>query len=397
MSAVAAHARQAVWASILRANGGLRVHGALPAGGCVVVANHGSHADAPSIVAALPALSRPRVAAAADYWFDSKPRAWFCRAAVGGFPVCRTGGGYADLAAQLPTLAAGHAVVVFPAGSRRSVDGHFHQGAFRLARSAGVPVVPVQLSGSAELLGSSRLPRRGTVTVTIGSPLTVDDPAQSALDVRDLLALPPTRPETPQVVQPQPRPGLRERVASVAASRGGLALTAGWAAAEAISWPVITELLIAALVLSGPVRPLRRGLTLAVTGAIGSAVGGLATLLLVRHGVVPPAPLTSAPMLEHARAEFARRGAAGLWSQPLSGVPYKVYARAAASSGVSAWRWVWLSALVRATRMIAVAVLAAAVQRVTRRWAHLYSRALAAGLLTFVLGLCLITSAWSRS
>jgi hypothetical protein len=46
-------------------------------------------------------------------------------------------------------------------------------------------------------------------------------------------------------------------------------------------------------------------------------------------------------------------------------------------------------------RLVLVAILAAAVQRATRRWQHLYTKALAAGLLTFVVGLCLVVTAWS--
>jgi 1-acyl-sn-glycerol-3-phosphate acyltransferase/membrane protein YqaA with SNARE-associated domain len=384
----AAAARRLAWSTVFRLNGGFEVRGALPPGGCVVVANHGSHADAPSLIAALSARHRPAVAAAADYWFSSPGKAWFCRTFVAGFPVRRSGGGYADLAAHTTDLRAGRAVVVFPAGSRRSPDGRFHKGAFRLAQAAAVPVVPVMLDGSAGLIAASGLPRRGKVVVTIGEPLTVDDPAQSAVRVHDLLTQPVSLP------QESIRVGLRERVAAFAGSRLALVLAAAWAFAEAISWPVITELLIAALVLSGPRHPVRRGVGLAVMAAVGSACGGVITMLLVRHGFVPPAPLTPPAMLVHARSALGR-GTSGLWTQPLSGVPYKVYAHAAAQTPISVPSWFVASLEVRSVRMTAVALLAALVERFTRRWRHLYSAALAAGLLTFIIMLCVIVSAWS--
>jgi 1-acyl-sn-glycerol-3-phosphate acyltransferase len=181
VSAPAAALRHHLWRLVLRLCGGLEVRGALPSGGCVVVANHGSHADAPSILAALDPAHQPTVAAAADYWFDRPVKRWLCRTLVAGFPVCRTGGGYADLAAQQRALAAGRAVVIFPAGSRRTPHDRFHQGAFRLAQHSNVPVVPVRITGTAELLPpGGRRPHRAAIRVNIDEPITVDDPAGAA-------------------------------------------------------------------------------------------------------------------------------------------------------------------------------------------------------------------------
>jgi hypothetical protein len=184
-------------------------------------------------------------------------------------------------------------------------------------------------------------------------------------------------------------------VARCATSWHAPVVVAGWAAAEAISWPVLTELLIAALLLAGPVRPLRTGLRLAAAGAFGSALGGVACLLLARHGVALPQPLTAPRMRDAAAAQLSAHGPAGLWSQPLSGVPYKVYCAQAARLPITAWSWLAQSLVVRAARMIAVAAVAVAVARLTRRWARLYTAAMAAGVATFVVGLCLVCSAWT--
>jgi 1-acyl-sn-glycerol-3-phosphate acyltransferase len=171
-------ARALLWRTVLTLTGGLRVRGAasLPAGPCVIVANHSSHADTAALIAALPARRCPAVAAAADYWFRGGPRSRICRALCGAFPVRRDGGGSADLAAAARLLAAGRDVIVYPEGtrSRDGTIGDFHRGAARLAAAAGVPLVPAGITGTRALLpagGSGARFRRATVTVSFGAPL----------------------------------------------------------------------------------------------------------------------------------------------------------------------------------------------------------------------------------
>src|SRR5262245_62649665 len=66
-------------------------------------------------------------------------------------------------------LQAGEAVMIFPEGGR-SQDGRlgrFRPGAFRLACSLGVPVLPVTITGGHEAWPPDRtLPRRGRITIT---------------------------------------------------------------------------------------------------------------------------------------------------------------------------------------------------------------------------------------
>lgn len=184
-AALAARGRRALWRGVFGLTGGLRVRGAvaLQAGPCVVVANHRSHADTAALIAALPARRRPAVAAAADYWFRGGVRPAICRLLCAAFPVRRSGGGSADLAAAARLLASGRDVIVFPEGSR-SRDGRtaeFHRGAARLAASAGVPLVPVGISGTGTLLpprASGRRRRRATVVVRIGAPVCVMELAE---------------------------------------------------------------------------------------------------------------------------------------------------------------------------------------------------------------------------
>jgi 1-acyl-sn-glycerol-3-phosphate acyltransferase len=72
-------------------------------------------------------------------------------------------------------IAGGTSVVIFPEGTR-SPDGQlqpFKAGAMVLAIKAGVPVVPVGISGTFEILPKNRLLARksGEVTVRIGAPI----------------------------------------------------------------------------------------------------------------------------------------------------------------------------------------------------------------------------------
>ena len=68
---VACGLRRRLWRLAVAVTGGMTVTGRWRvSGGCVVVANHSSHADTAVLLAALPATARPVFAAAADYWFD---------------------------------------------------------------------------------------------------------------------------------------------------------------------------------------------------------------------------------------------------------------------------------------------------------------------------------------
>ena len=79
----------------------------------------------------------------------------------------------------------GAVVVMFPEGTR-SPDGRllpFKKGAFVLALQTGVPVVPVGVSGSRNIMtkGSWRI-RPGTIVVRVGPPIPVEGRGEGARD-----------------------------------------------------------------------------------------------------------------------------------------------------------------------------------------------------------------------
>jgi 1-acyl-sn-glycerol-3-phosphate acyltransferase len=179
MTRISSALRHWLWRMVCAVSGGLTVTGRrrVP-GGCIVVANHSSHADTPVLLAALPSTARPVFGAAADYWFDVPVRRFVATSLIGVLPVRRSGdGAYAALlAAARPALAAGRTVVIYPEGTR-STDGsvgEFRSGAVRLARECCVPIVPVAVLGTAEVLPKGGRFSRAPMQVRIGEPVDPD-------------------------------------------------------------------------------------------------------------------------------------------------------------------------------------------------------------------------------
>jgi 1-acyl-sn-glycerol-3-phosphate acyltransferase len=168
--------RHWMWRVVSAFSGGLTVTGKWRVkGGCIVVANHSSHADTAVLLAALPPKAKPVFGAAADYWFDVPVRRFIATSLAGVLPVRRSGdGSYAALlAAGRPALRAGRTVVIYPEGTR-STDGtvgEFRSGALRLARECGVPIVPVAVLGTADVLPKGGRFSPAPMQVRIGEPI----------------------------------------------------------------------------------------------------------------------------------------------------------------------------------------------------------------------------------
>jgi 1-acyl-sn-glycerol-3-phosphate acyltransferase len=146
-------------------------------GPVVFVANHSSHLDTALLLTTLPPSWQRRVTvgAAADYFFDAWWRAVGSALVFGTFPIERHGVGLSGTPETL--ISEGWSVVMFPEGTR-SPDGwtrRFRPGAAALARSHGIPVVPVALVGSYAAMPKGRGwpgPGRPPVHVRYGRPLS---------------------------------------------------------------------------------------------------------------------------------------------------------------------------------------------------------------------------------
>jgi 1-acyl-sn-glycerol-3-phosphate acyltransferase len=94
---------------------------------------------------------------------------------LGAVPVDRDGGDRAALRVTEAALDGGEPVVVFPEGTRREGAelGTLFSGAAYLALKKGVPIVPVGIGGSEQVIDKrGRIPRFSRVCVVVGEPIT---------------------------------------------------------------------------------------------------------------------------------------------------------------------------------------------------------------------------------
>jgi len=169
----------------------LRVRGLehVPAGQCVVVANHASYLDGVVMTAALP----PRFGFVIKREMNAVPVAGLLLRRIGSEFVERFDRhkGGTDARRVLRTAANGHSLVFFPEGTFTEEVGlgKFHTGAFAIAARAGCPVVPAVILGTRRNMPSTRLfPRPGAIEVRHGAPIVAaaarpgEDPALALRD-----------------------------------------------------------------------------------------------------------------------------------------------------------------------------------------------------------------------
>ena len=149
-----------------------------PHGPFVLAANHCSHLDALSLVAALRPRHRERAfpIAAGDVFFQTAPSSIFSAIVLNALPMWRKNCGphaLADLRRKLETEKCVY--IIFPEGSR-SRDGamqRFKPGIGMLVAETAVPIVPCFIDGTfAALPPQRKIPRPAPVRIAIGQPLT---------------------------------------------------------------------------------------------------------------------------------------------------------------------------------------------------------------------------------
>jgi 1-acyl-sn-glycerol-3-phosphate acyltransferase len=152
----------------------------VPRTGAVILAsNHVSFAD--SLVIPIVAPRKVVFLAKSDYFTGTglkgtASRLWF--EGMGMLPVDRddSKAALASLDTALQVLGRGEAFGIYPEGTR-SRDGRLYRGrtgVAHLALTAGVPVVPVGLTGTEKLQPvGARLPKVVPVTIAFGEPIQV--------------------------------------------------------------------------------------------------------------------------------------------------------------------------------------------------------------------------------
>ena len=192
--------------------------------------------------------------------------------------------------------------MIYPEGTR-STDGtvgEFHSGAVRLARDCGVPIVPVAVLGTRDVL-----PKHGRLRSRADGGPDRDAPA------RPTRSTPPSCAPTCSPCSAGARRGVGlaavARVARLVSGPRGLLVAFCWGFAEALSWPVMAEMTLVFLAAAVPGRVPR----LAASIVAGSLAGVLGNAWLAGRGVRLPAPLTTERMQAAARADLAG-GATGI-------------------------------------------------------------------------------------
>jgi 1-acyl-sn-glycerol-3-phosphate acyltransferase len=159
-------------------------------GGAIIAGNHLSVTDEFFLATVLP--RQIAFWAKAEYFTGGGLWGSLTRTFVTGVGAIRVerGGGRAALTAfdaAVPVLRAGELVAVFPEGTR-SPDGRLYRGrtgAIRLARDAGVPIIPVGITGTDKVLPvGTHVPRLSHVTLRFGKPIEVAARIDRPADIR---------------------------------------------------------------------------------------------------------------------------------------------------------------------------------------------------------------------
>ena len=142
------------------------------AGGFVLAANHSSNFDPwPLGIPLFPRRFLRFMAKSELFWFPMGKLI----TAGGAFPVRRGERDEEAIAVAVTLCREGHAVVMFPEGTRRrkglrkKYEARWHTGAARIALEAGVPLVP------AGIAGTDRIGQLGSLRVRYGVAVELDD------------------------------------------------------------------------------------------------------------------------------------------------------------------------------------------------------------------------------
>lgn len=161
-------------------------------GAFILAANHASHLDSAAVLTCIaPILNgsgrRCYIAGAKDYFFSTRLKTIVFRDLCDTIPFDRDADGLEGLRRCGDTLSRGQPLLLFPEGTR-SITGEiqsFKIGIAVLAIEIGVPIVPIYVHNTFELLPKGRFfVRPGVVCVDFGAPVRPPD-ASAVTDIGD--------------------------------------------------------------------------------------------------------------------------------------------------------------------------------------------------------------------
>ncbi len=167
-------------------------------------------------------------------------------------------------------------------------------------------------------------------------------------------------------------------------SSRGLVLLFLWAFAEATFFPIAPDALLIPMAAVGRGRYWK----ILITAVLGTVLGGITIYLFaflqprVAEDVLRQLPIIQDFMIRNAMADLDAHGAFAFWTQPWSGVSYKIYAILGGARGLNPFFVIPLSAIARGLRMFSVSALVALIVGRVPRFARDFWIYL---LLTFVI------------
>jgi len=147
------------------------IHAPQPA---ILAPNHESDIDTPLVLLSLPHAWRSRtvVGAASDRFYRKRGFAIAAGFWINTFPFDRGGGQRRGLAAAAAHLREGRNVLLFPQGTRGAGPEGYRAGVAELALTAGAPIIPIHIEGTALVMPKGRgLNRRAKTRITFARPL----------------------------------------------------------------------------------------------------------------------------------------------------------------------------------------------------------------------------------
>jgi 1-acyl-sn-glycerol-3-phosphate acyltransferase len=149
---------------------------------CIFYANHRSHFDIPVMMYSLP---RPLYFMAKKE-LKSIPFLGWGMTSIGMVFIDRKDRASAVRSMEKAgeQIKKGKSIVTFPEGTRSTTQDllTFKKGAFHLAKSQGIPLVPVAISGTDRILPKHGKLKSGNVIITVGKPITPEEMKEMSIE-----------------------------------------------------------------------------------------------------------------------------------------------------------------------------------------------------------------------